>query len=158
VRLDENACWARLQAAGHGVLATLHPRRGADLVPVVFALETGLEAAAGGRPQLVVPVDLVKPKSSTRLQRLENLARDDRCVLLVDHYEDDWTRLWWVRVHARGRVEPPSPELLAPLATRFAPYRDPSTIVSVIRLTVTEVAGWSASASPAVAPDAPGQT
>lgn len=162
MRLGDDECWARLGTAGHGVLATVHPRRGADLVPVVFALAAGVGAAAGGgRPDLVVPVDVVKAKSSTRLQRLENLARDDRCALLVDHYEDDWTRLWWVRVHARGRLEPASPEIMEPLVTRFAQYSGEGTVVEVIRLTVTEVVGWSASeaaASEAAAPEAPAQT
>jgi PPOX class probable F420-dependent enzyme len=38
-----------------------------------------------------------KPKRSARLQRLANVASEPRCSLLVDHYEDDWSKLWWVR-------------------------------------------------------------
>src|SRR5688500_19241557 len=45
-----------------------------------------------------------KPKRSRRLQRLVNLRAHPRCALLVDHYEDDWRRLWWVRADGHGEV------------------------------------------------------
>src|SRR5207249_1558910 len=64
---------------------------------------------AGGKPH-VVPISFAvdgetiyfavdaKPKRTTDLQRLRNIAANPSVSVLVDHYEDDWTRLWWVRV------------------------------------------------------------
>lgn len=61
--------------------------------------------------------------SKTALQRLANVASEPRCSLLVDHYEDDWSSLWWVRAdgeatawiqrwrvsHSAGGAPPPVP-------------------------------------------------
>jgi PPOX class probable F420-dependent enzyme len=132
MRLDDDECWARLFDLDHGVLATVHADRGVDAVPVVYAVD--------GR-RLVVPVDTVKPKATTRLQRLANVAADPRCALLVDRYDDDWTQLWWVRVHATAEVVDDVP---AVLGERFAAYREPGSVVAAIVLTPTAVSGWTA--------------
>jgi len=139
--LDEDRCWALLVGARHGVLATLHPRRGVDAVPVVYVCV--------GR-SIVIPVDRVKPKQGRRLQRLANIGSDDRCVLLVDHYEDDWYKLWWVRVHAQattattGAAGPEGDDIARALGERFAPYSAPGSIDSIITLRPTEILGWAA--------------
>ena len=39
-----------------------------------------------------------KPKSTLDLRRLQNIRSNGAASLLVDHYEEDWTNLWWVRV------------------------------------------------------------
>jgi len=49
-------------------------------------------AASGDTVWLAVDA---KPKRTTQLQRLTNLRREPRCALLVDHYEEEWSRLWW---------------------------------------------------------------
>jgi PPOX class probable F420-dependent enzyme len=138
MRLSEAECWRRLAAAPHGVLATVHPERGVDAVPVVFAVVDRT---------VVVPIDRVKDKRSTDLQRVRNLEREPRCALLVDHYEDDWSRLWWVRLHAEGALVEAGPDLAgatAALAERYPAYRDPGAIVAVLHLTPTRITGWSA--------------
>jgi PPOX class probable F420-dependent enzyme len=45
-----------------------------------------------------------KPKRSKHLRRVENVQATGRCCLLVDEYDEDWSRLWWVRLDAHGRV------------------------------------------------------
>ncbi|MEN3274096.1 MAG: hypothetical protein V7636_2857, partial [Actinomycetota bacterium] len=96
MRLDRDEAWSLLLTTDHGVLSTVHAERGVDAVPVVFAaIDDG---------QLAIPIDTVKAKSTTRLQRVANIEQDPRCVLLADHYDDDWSRLWWVRVHAYAMV------------------------------------------------------
>src|SRR5207247_8096000 len=45
-----------------------------------------------------------KPKSTTRLRRLDNIRANPRVEVLVDHYEDDWSCLWWVRLRGRAEV------------------------------------------------------
>ncbi len=75
-------------------LATLGAAGGPELVPVVFA-------RCGGR--LWSAVD-GKPKASSALARLDNVRRDPRVSLLLDAYETDWSRLWWLRIAGRGSV------------------------------------------------------
>ena len=132
MRLDADSAWSLLLSTDHGVLSTVHEERGVDAVPVVFA-------AVDDR-RLAIPIDTVKAKSTTRLQRLANIDRDPRCVLLVDHYDDDWSQLWWVRVHAQASVADVVPDALR----RFPAYAAPDAIVAAIVLTPTEVTGWRA--------------
>ena len=136
--LAEEVCWARLRQASHGVLATVHDRRGVDAVPVVFAV-------CG--QQLVVPIDTVKAKTGGRPQRLVNLERDDRCVLLVELYSDDWSQLWWVRAHARAVEAATTDEHRAALAGRYPQYRAEGAVVGSIVVTPYRLTGWAA-ASP----------
>ncbi len=134
MRLDTDACWERLGRSGHGVLGTVHPDRGVDAVPVVFVTADR---------QLVIPIDTVKAKSGERLQRLVNLDVDSRAVLLVDHYDDDWSQLWWVRAHGRAAEGDANP-YLDPLGNAFPAYRASGTVTSVILLAVDELTGWTA--------------
>jgi PPOX class probable F420-dependent enzyme len=131
VRLGAPDAWSLLRAADHGVLATVHAERGVDAIPVVFVVD-------GDR--VLLPVDTVKAKATTRLQRLANLASDPRCVLLVDHYEDDWSKLWWVRAHGTAAVVEGRHEAL----TAFPQYRDPGAVAATIVLTPGLVSGWRA--------------
>ena len=64
-------------------------------MPITFVLLDGLVCSA---------VDEVKPKRSTRLARLDDVRRDPRVGLVVDHYDGDWARLWWVRVDGTAAV------------------------------------------------------
>jgi hypothetical protein len=142
MNLSSEQSHRRLATSDHGVLATLHAIRGADVVPVVYTLVDG---------HVGVPVDLVKPKASTRLQRERNLESDPRASLLVEHWDrDDWSALWWVRAQLRwlgDGTAPPVSELadrLAhQLAERHAQYREhPFARVLVFR--VDAVTGWAA--------------
>ena len=78
----------RLALARIGRLATVTPAGRPHIVPVCFTLHDG---------RIVTAVD-AKPKSTTALARLDNVRATGRASLLVDHYDEDWTRLWWVRV------------------------------------------------------------
>lgn len=149
MRLSREEARARLAEHDHGILCTVHPVRGADPVPVVYVVDE--DAFVG------VPVDLVKPKTSTRLQRERNLEADPRATLLVEHWDrDDWSRLWWVRAELQWEVAP-SPErvasLAAMLARRYPQYRD-QPFARVLVLRVVGLTGWSARGDD-TPPDAP---
>ena len=137
MELDDATCWARLGGSGHGVLGTVHGRRGVDAVPVVYVVDDG---------RIVVPIDAVKPKRGPRLQRLRNLDADPRAVLLADHYADDWSQLWWVRVHGRATEAPPTGAQLERLAAAFPAYATSGAVPSVLVLVADEMAGWAAAA------------
>ncbi len=66
------------------------------LVPCTFAVD--------GSGRVVIGIDN-KPKTSANLRRLRNISENPRVSLLVDHYAEDWTRLWWVRADGRAAVE-----------------------------------------------------
>lgn len=113
----------------------MHAARGVDAVPVVFAVV---------EQSIVVPVDTVKPKRQVNLARMANVAGDPRCVLLVDHFEEDWSQLWWVRVHALAEEASDLGPWLPALADRYPDYRSPGTVVGALVLRPTAVSGWAA--------------
>jgi hypothetical protein len=133
MRLTEHDARARLAAHHHGILCTVHLRRGVDAVPVAYEVDD--DGYVG------VPVDRVKPKASTRLQRERNLEADPRATLLVEHWDrDDWSRLWWVRAELRwqgdghpGREEAQG-EILPGLRVedQHAAWVDPQRGVAVV--------------------------
>lgn len=140
MRLDADEAGRRLAEHVHGVLTTLHPERGPDPQPVVYAVSS--DGHVG------VPIDRVKPKASSRLQREDNLDADPRGALLVEHWDhDDWSRLWWVRADLHHVADPPA-ELLEELADRLAttvPQYADKPFHRVLVCRITRVTGWAAS-------------
>jgi hypothetical protein len=138
VHLDRDEAMRRALSADHGVLATLHGSRGADLVPACYAI-VGHAAA--------VPVDSVKPKGSTALGRIWNLERDPRATLLVEHWDPaDWSRLWWVRLSLVRREVPgaTAAALEHALRDRYLQYAS-APFVTLLTFEIQAVVGWSAS-------------
>ena len=128
-----------LAAAPVGRLATLRADGSPRLVPITFVLLDGLVCSA---------VDEVKPKRSTRLARLADVRRDPRVGLVVDHYQSDWSGLWWVRVdgtaavHERGELRE---RALDALAAKYPPYAAARPLGPLLAITPTAWSGWSAS-------------
>ncbi len=117
-------------------LATVRPDGAPHVVPLVFALVDGTVYSA---------VD-AKPKRTSRLQRLANVRVEPRCALLVDHYEDDWSHLWWVRADGTAAVvdDPPATHPgLAALAERYPQYREQPPAGPLLVVTVQQWSGWS---------------
>lgn len=119
-------------------LATADADGRPHLVPMVFAL-------AGDT--IYTAVD-AKPKRSTALRRLANIAANPHVAVLVDHYDDDWNTLWWVRADGTGRVldagEPASRDAIARLVARYSPYRARPPHGPVIAIDVARWSSWSA--------------
>jgi PPOX class probable F420-dependent enzyme len=132
---------ARRRFAGAAVarLATLTPGGGPHLVPVTFAVDGDVIYSA---------VD-AKPKTTTRLARLRNIAAEPRVAMLADHYEADWDRLWWARADGTAAILARDTEMAAPLALlarRYPQYRASPPGGPVIRVQVERWTGWAASA------------
>lgn len=118
-------------------LATVRPDGAPHLVPVVFAADGDV---------LYTAVD-AKPKRTQRLQRLANLRSQPRCALLVDHYDADWSRLWWVRADGEASVidaPPPSHQGLVLLGARYPAYAEARPTGALVVVTVDRWSGWSA--------------
>ncbi|MFE5405496.1 TIGR03668 family PPOX class F420-dependent oxidoreductase [Streptomyces sp. NPDC056580] len=100
-RLGEAEARRRFTAAPVARLATVDAAGRPHQVPVVFA-----HHVPGGADRLVTAVDH-RPKTTTRLKRLANLARHPAVCLLVDACDEDWDRLRWVRADGEAGVLPP---------------------------------------------------
>ncbi|MHA6625589.1 TIGR03668 family PPOX class F420-dependent oxidoreductase [Pseudonocardia sichuanensis] len=136
--LDPAAQRSRLAAAPAARLATLRADGTPRLVPITFALVEGLICSA---------VDEVKPKTTTRLARLTDVERDPRVGLVADHYADDWSTLWWVRVDGTAAVHRDGPlreRALAALVAKYPPYAAAPPAGAVLVITPTRWAGWAA--------------
>jgi PPOX class probable F420-dependent enzyme len=119
-------------------LATVGEDGRPHLVPVTFAVHRG---------SVYTAVDH-KPKSTRDLRRLANVRANPRVALLADHYEDDWSRLWWVWVDGRAQVVEDTARMAEPvrlLADRYAQYRGRPPEGPVIAITIDSWTGWSAS-------------
>ena len=116
-------------------LATVAPSGGPHLVPVVFALHDGVVYTA---------VD-AKPKTTQRLRRLANIEANPQVSLLVDHYDQDWTQLWWIRVdgiaevHHDGDAVHTGRDLLR---AKYPQYQSVSLNGAVIAITVGRWSSW----------------
>jgi PPOX class probable F420-dependent enzyme len=87
-----------------------------------------------------------KPKTTAKLQRLENIRSDPRVTLLIDHYDDDWSRLWWVRIRGDADVlDTPPVVLIEPLRRKYEQYETVTPAGPLIVVTVTDVRQWTAS-------------
>ncbi len=127
----------RLVAARVARLATTDPDGRPHLVPIVFAL-------AGDT--LYTAVDS-KPKRSRTLRRIENARTRPEVTILVDHYDEQWDRLWWIRLRGRARVLDEGAEhgrALALLREKYPQYRDDPPTGPVLAVDVTETREWSA--------------
>ena len=127
----------RLAAARVARLATTDPDGRPHLVPIVFALDGDTLYSAVDR----------KPKRSRTLRRMENARARPDVTILVDHYEDDWERLWWIRLRGRARVLDAGAErehALALLAAKYDRYRQEPPDGAVLAVAVVEVRSWSA--------------
>jgi PPOX class probable F420-dependent enzyme len=120
-------------------LATVSADGAPHLVPVTFAL---LRDPAGGE-RVVFAVD-DKPKSTTKLRRLTNIAARPLVCLLADVYDDDWTRLWWVRADGIGTVTDTDPAAVDALAARYPAYVHHRPRGPVVSIAVTAWTGWAA--------------
>ena len=138
---------ALVAAARVARLATTDADGRPHLVPLCFVLEGDVLFSAVDR----------KPKRSRRLKRLENVALHPDVTLLVDHYEEDWSRLWWVRLRGTARVLEEGAEqarALSLLAAKYEQYRSEPPPGPVLAVGLTEWRGWSA--SPEAFDDDPG--
>jgi PPOX class probable F420-dependent enzyme len=128
---------ARLTAARVARLATTDPDGRPHLVPIVFAVDGDTLYSA---------VDH-KPKRSQTLRRIENARARPDVTVLVDHYEEDWRRLWWIRVRGRARVLDDGEEreqALSLLAEKYEQYRSQPPDGPVLAVDITEVRDWRA--------------
>ncbi len=135
--MRHDAPWAqeRFAAARVARLATVSGVGSPHIVPITFALVG---------TAIISAVD-AKPKSTTALRRLDNIAANPFISVLVDDYDEDWTQLWWARADGWARIQAVAevPGFDA-LVARYPQYRDSPPAGPVIVISVDHWSGWSA--------------
>jgi PPOX class probable F420-dependent enzyme len=137
--LDTVPGWAHelLSRARVARLAYVDDEDRPRVLPVTFAVADGFVWTA---------IDDEKPKRRAEPARVSYLRRRPEASLLVDRYDDDWTRLVWVQVLGRVSVvavgeAPGAVEALAAKYSQYAARRPPGPL---LRLSVARVLHWRA--------------
>lgn len=126
----------RFVAARSASLATLRPDGTPHALPVCFAL-------AGDA--VVTAID-EKPKRSQGLARLANIRANPAVELLVHHYEEEWSRLWWIRLRGRAAIvesEGRRAAALRALRAKYPQYELTPPLGPVIEISPLSWSGWS---------------
>jgi PPOX class probable F420-dependent enzyme len=108
------------------------------VIPCCFALDGDIAYSA---------VDH-KPKRTPRLARLDDIRAHPAVCLVIDHYEDDWSKLWWVRLDGTARVVEDGPAWergVELLVAKYRQYQDQRPAGPVIVIAVEHRRSWSAS-------------
>ncbi|MDQ1384584.1 MAG: hypothetical protein QOG65_1963, partial [Actinomycetota bacterium] len=137
-RMDPEEMRRRFRDARVARLATVTNDGRPHLVPCCFAL-------SGDAREVVYSAVDAKPKSTIALRRLENLRANPHAALLVDHYSDDWSTLWWVRLDGEGRVLDDGDErdgAIALLTTKYRVYVEQPPPGAVVAIDVVRWRGW----------------
>jgi PPOX class probable F420-dependent enzyme len=137
MRITSDEARLRFAAVRVARLATISPDGRPHVVPVTFA-------AAGD--VIYTAVD-AKPKRTPRLQRLSNIRANPRVAVLADHYDDDWSALWWVRADGLATVLDDEAGMAAPirlLTACYPQYAASPPAGPVIAIRVLRWTGWAA--------------
>ena len=134
--MDESAMRRKVAEARVARVGTLDERGSVHLVPVVYVVDGDTwysPSDAGPRP----------------VKRLRNVLADPRSTVLIDDYNEVWSRVWWVRLRGQGRMVEPAAEaerasrLLAVKYPQFADAPAAEAAGPVMAIDIQEWAGWS---------------
>jgi PPOX class probable F420-dependent enzyme len=115
-------------------LATVGADGRPHVVPVCFALDGDT---------LYMAVD-EKPKSTRRLRRLANIEANPRVEVVIDEWDEDWTRLWWVRLSGTAHVVACDARALELLQAKYEQYRDAPPAGPFVVVAVESRSEWRA--------------
>jgi coenzyme F420-0:L-glutamate ligase/coenzyme F420-1:gamma-L-glutamate ligase len=130
---------AKLETARVARLATLDAERRPHAIPVCFVYDGSVfYSAIDHKPKRVAP---------SRLARLKNIKETPQVALLVDQYEEDWTRLWYVLVRGEAvLVSAPAERKRAIRSLRAKyPQYDADMLAAdapVLRITPVRITAW----------------
>ena len=134
---ESDAVVAMFAESPVAMLATVGADGAPHLVPVVFAVHDDVVYTA---------VD-AKRKSTQRLRRLANIEANPKVSMLVDHYDDDWAQLWWVRADGIAAIHYSGEEMAAGYALlrkKYLQYQRIALDGPVVTVVVQRWASWQA--------------
>jgi PPOX class probable F420-dependent enzyme len=130
---------AKLETARVARLATVDSERRPHAVPVCFVCDGSvLYSAIDRKPKRVAP---------SQLARLKNIKETPQVALLVDHYDEDWTRLWYVLVRGEAELLSAAAEhkrAIQRLRAKYPQY-DKNMLADdapVLRITPVRITAW----------------
>ncbi len=129
----------RLSETPVGHLATADANGRPHVIPVCFAYDG----------QYIYSVLDAKPKrgSLTGLRRVRNILANPQVSLVIDHYDEDWTRLWYLLVQGRAELIESGAEpadAVSLLRSKYPQYRKMDLDGNpVIKITPERATGWS---------------
>jgi PPOX class probable F420-dependent enzyme len=135
--LPPDEAWRRLAASRIAYLATVRADGRPHVVPIVFAAED----------RIVYSIADPKPKTGLDLLRHRNVEANPSVSVLVEHYDESWERLWWVRADGIATVVEHGPgrdttiRLLRAKYPQYATWTTPFGAATVIE--VERVASWT---------------
>ena len=115
-------------------LATIDADGSPHVVPICFALDGDTLYSA---------VD-AKPKSTRALRRLANIEANPKVEVVIDHYDEDWSQLWWVRLSGRAGVVQHDARGLELLCAKYPQYREEPPAGPFVVLQIDSRAEWRA--------------
>jgi PPOX class probable F420-dependent enzyme len=139
-----------LAAARRAILATTSPEGLPRLVPVCFVLaDTGDRQ---GRPLVYSPIDDKTKRTNDphELARVRDLLVLPEATIIVDRWDEDWSRLAWLRAYGTGELlEPQVHETeehvaaVAALRAKYSQYEDHAIDARpIIRIALNRVLSW----------------
>ncbi|MCY4620298.1 MAG: TIGR03668 family PPOX class F420-dependent oxidoreductase [bacterium] len=137
MRISPDWIHQRLSDARSATLGTTDGAGRAHLVPIVFAY----------RDRVIYTAIDAKPKTTLRLRRIRNIEANPHVSVLVDHYEDDWDRLWWIRLDGTALIASGGPlreTALELLTEKYPVYAGQPPPGPAIAITVERIRSWSA--------------
>jgi PPOX class probable F420-dependent enzyme len=140
--MTRNEALRKLREARVGRLATVRPDGTPHVIPFVFAL-----VEDGNELRVYWAVD-DKPKKRADIQRLDNIRANPAVEFVIDGYDEDWRRLWWVRASGRGRIVTTDDErarAIDALAEKYPRYLESPSAAALVAIDVYRLAEWSAS-------------
>lgn len=131
--MADNDAAAMFAESPVAMLATVGAESAPHVVPVVFAVHGDVVYTA---------VD-AKRKTTQRLRRLANIEANPKVSMLVDHYDDDWSQLWWVRADGVAEIHYSGEEMAVGYALLRAKYPQYQRIALDGPVVTVEVQRWS---------------
>lgn len=136
-----NAIRAKLREARVARLATVDLQSRPHAVPVCFVLDGAVfYSAIDRKPKRVAP---------EKLARLKNIRATPQAALLIDHYSEDWTQLWYILVRGKAKLLPPSAAAERARAIRMLKAKYPQYATGmlgeeapILRITAEKIISW----------------
>ena len=122
-----------------GHLATADAAGRPHVIPFCFVCDDGI----------IYSVLDAKPKNADlkSLRRVRNILANPRVSVVIDHYESDWSQLWYLLVQGSAELLEPCPEQAAAISLlrgKYQQYREMNLEHSpVIKITPDRATGWS---------------
>ena len=133
--MTEEEAKRRFAEARVARLATVTPADEPHLVPICFAVDQEADT-------IYSAVD-AKPKTTPDLKRLRNIDAHPHVTVLVDYYDDEWARVWWVRVDGTAAVQNRNDHGRRLLAAKYPQYAGAGADAQLGRMVVIRATKWT---------------